>query len=79
MHRLAPLALVAALATGCFGSWSAARAVHRWNGQITGNKNVNSLIHFGLFVIPVYPIVGLGDFLIFNTVEFFTGKPMFDG
>jgi hypothetical protein len=85
MTRLAPIAVVAALAasgalasSGCYGSWSAARAVHRWNGHITQDRYVNSVIHFGLFVIPVYPIVALGDFFIFNTVEFFTGQPVFE-
>jgi hypothetical protein len=79
MRRLAPLVLAAALTNGCYGSWSAARAVHRWNGQVTQSRVANSVIHFGLFVVPVYPIVGFADFLVFNAVEFFTGQPVFAG
>ena len=79
MRRLAPLALAAALAAGCYGSYSAVHAIHHWNGQITQSKYTNSLIHFGLWVIPVYELVAFGDFLIFNNVEFFTGKPVFGG
>ena len=80
MKRLAPLALVAALATsGCYGSWSAAGSVHRWNGHVTSTRWLNSLIHFGLFIVPVYEVVAVGDLLVFNTVEFITKKPVFGG
>ena len=80
MKRLAPLAVAAALATsGCYGSYSAARALHRWNGHATKNKYVNSGLHFAMSVIPVYFLVAVGDFLIFNNVEFFTNKPVFGG
>lgn len=80
MKRLAPLVLAVALssqAAGCYGSYSAFNAVHRWNRTASSNKVVNSLIHFGLWVIPVYPITIVGDFLIFNTVEFATDQPVF--
>jgi hypothetical protein len=80
MKRLAPLALVAALATlpACYGSYSAFHAVHRWNGHATGNRIVNSLIHAGLVIVPVYLVVLVGDVLIFNNVEFVTEKPVFN-
>jgi hypothetical protein len=76
---LAPLALSAVLvgSAGCYGSYSASKALHRANGGI-GSPVVNSLVHFVLWVIPVYPIVITGDFLIFNNVEFITGKPVFN-
>jgi hypothetical protein len=80
MKRLAPLVLAAALSTtaaGCYGSYSAFHAVHGWNGHASGSKVVNSLIHFGFYVIPVYPLCLFGDLIIFNNVEFITGKPVF--
>lgn len=64
-------------AQGCYGSYGAFHAVHRWNGHATGSKVGNSAIHLGLWIIPVYPILLVGDFLIFNTVEFVTDKPVF--
>ena len=64
-------------ASGCYGSYGAFNKVHKWNGQATGSKLANSAIHLGLYILPVYPIVYLGDFLIFNTVEFITGEPVF--
>ena len=77
----APLVLcfvLAFAATGCLGSYSAMHAVNRWNSHATGSKIANSVIHFGLWVIPVYPLALAGDFLIFNNVEFFTGNRMFN-
>jgi len=79
MKRLAPVILAAALATtaGCYGSYGAFHAVHRWNGHATNNKVANSFIHFALWVIPVYELTLVGDFLIFNNIEFLTDEPVF--
>jgi hypothetical protein len=78
---LAPLVLSTVLATsaaGCYGSYSAFNSVHRWNGHATDNRIANSVIHFGLWVVPVYPIVLFADWLVFNNVEFISGKPVFN-
>jgi hypothetical protein len=80
MKRLAPIVLAAALsvsASGCYGSYGASRTLHRWNGQATGSKLANGVIHFGLYVIPVYELCWLGDFFIFNNLEFLTGNQVF--
>jgi hypothetical protein len=79
MKRLVPLALVAALAAqpACYGSYSATRALHRWNGHVTASPIGNSVINFGLWVIPVYPLCFVGDFLIFNNIEFITNTSVF--
>jgi hypothetical protein len=76
---LAPAILAATLAAApaCYGSYGAFHKVHKWNGTATTNKWSNSAIHLGLWIIPVYELVILGDFLIFNTVEHFTGKNPF--
>lgn len=78
---LAPLVLVGVLAAtqpACYGSYSAFHAVHKWNGTVSGNKIVNSAVHLGLWILPVYELMLLGDFIVFNTVEFATGKPVFN-
>ena len=79
MKRLAPLLVVAALATqpACYGSYGAFNSVHRWNGQATGSKVGNSALHLGLWIIPIYELALLGDFLIFNNIEFITGEKVF--
>lgn len=79
MKLLAPLALAAALAVqpGCYASFSAFHSLHQWNGHVTGSPIANSAIHAGLWIIPAYELTLLGDLIIFNTVEFATGKPVF--
>jgi hypothetical protein len=79
MKRLAPLAVVAMLASqpACYGSYGAFNKVHKWNGTASGNKIANSAIHLGFWILPVYPLCLVGDFLIFNNVEFITGTPVF--
>ena len=67
------LTLFAAGASGCYGQFALTRKLYAWNGEASGNKFANSLILFALIVIPVYELCGLGDWLIFNTVEVFTG------
>lgn len=81
MKCLAPLLLVSALATtqpACYGSYGAFNKIHKWNGKATGNKITNSAIHLGLWILPVYELCILGDFFIFNTIEFITGSNPLD-
>lgn len=80
MKQLATLALVATIAASqpaCYGSYSAFNTVHRWNGHATGSKVGNSVLHFGLWIVPVYELAIVGDFLLFNTIEFLTDRPVF--
>jgi hypothetical protein len=79
---LAALVLSVVLAStlgGCLGSYSAMHAVNRWNTHATGNRTVNSVIHFLFWIpLPVYELSIAGDWLIFNNIEFFTGKRVFN-
>jgi hypothetical protein len=60
--------------TGCHGSYGLTKKLLRWNGSL-GNKWLNSCVHFLMWVVPVYPIsIGLVDWLVLNTVEFWTGS-----
>jgi uncharacterized protein DUF3332 len=71
---------IAALAlanASCYGSYGAFNKIHSWNGTATSSKVGNSLIHFVLWVVPVYELCLLGDWLIFNNIEFVTGNPVF--
>lgn len=79
LKALAPLAVATALAAqpACYGSYGAFHSIHRWNGHATGSRVANSAIHLGLWILPVYEICLLGDFLVFNNIEFITGQPVF--
>jgi hypothetical protein len=70
----AVLAAVAVTASGCFGQFALTRKVYAWNGEVSQNKFANSLVFFALVVIPVYELCAFGDWIIFNTVEVFTGE-----
>lgn len=83
MKRIASLASAAALVAvlaaqpACYGSYSAFHAVHHWNGQVANNKVARSAVNAALWILPVYELTLLGDVIIFNTVEFITGNPVF--
>ncbi|MBX3723839.1 MAG: DUF3332 family protein [Turneriella sp.] len=69
------ISLVSILGTmNCNGGFVATRKIYNWN-QGLGNKWVQSIVMWVMIVIPVYPIVlVVGDFLILNTLEFWTGS-----
>lgn len=76
LPALALVATLAASSAGCYGSYGAFNKLHKWNGTV-GDKWVNSAVHFGLWIIPVYELALAGDFLVFNTIEHFTGSNPF--
>ncbi len=74
MTRALPALALALGSSGCYGSYAAFGHVHNWNGHATGSKVANSAIHLGFWIIPIYELCLLGDFLIFNNIEFLTGS-----
>jgi Domain of unknown function (DUF3332) len=72
--RRRALSLAAALAlSGCWGSFGATKGLWHWNDGL-GSKWVKWLVFFGLSIIPVYELFVLGDALVLNSVEFWTGS-----
>lgn len=67
-------ALLATTNVACYGQFALTHAVWGWNGHATNNKFVNSLLTWGLLIVPVYELAAVGDFLIFNTIEFWSGR-----
>lgn len=69
------IALAAAvLSTSCLGSFHAVSGLKSWNDSISDNKFVNNLLFWGMNIIPVYPLFVLGDTLVFNVIEFWSGS-----
>ncbi|MDG3582587.1 DUF3332 domain-containing protein [Galbibacter pacificus] len=62
------------LCSSCLGSFSAFNGLKDWNQGISGNKFVNNLVFWALWIVPVYEIFMLGDLIIFNVIEFWTGS-----
>ena len=65
---------LAFLLGGCLGPNSTANSLRNWNAEVTENKWANE----GIFVLtsPVHFLAWVGDVLIFNSWEFWTGKPL---
>lgn len=62
------------LNSSCTGSWGLLNKFSKWNMSITGNKYVNGIL--GIILSPVYGIVIGVDWIILNTIEFWTGRPL---
>lgn len=67
------LGLSAGTLINCYGSFSLIRKVYNWNGTV-GDKFVNTAVMWVLMIIPVYEFTGLIDFLVLNTIQFWTGR-----
>ncbi|MCA9539031.1 MAG: DUF3332 family protein, partial [Myxococcales bacterium] len=66
-------------AIGCYGKFAVTKKLHAWNGTV-GGKFVNSIVFWALVIIPVYEVLAVGDTLIFNVIEFWTGSnPIAEG
>lgn len=65
---------VAVAIPGCYGSFNLVRSVHRFNGEVSSEKWVDELFFLVLIIIPVYPLASLGDAIIFNSIEFWSGS-----
>ena len=62
------------LFSSCLGSFQAFNNLKDWNQGVSDNKFVNNLVFWGLNIIPVYGLFFLGDAIIFNVIEFWSGS-----
>jgi hypothetical protein len=78
MKQAKVLAAVVAVAmgSGCMGSFALTKGLYHFNDTITGNKIVNNVIFWALAILPVYELAVLGDVVILNTIEFWTGAKL---
>jgi hypothetical protein len=58
---------------GCYGKFALTRKLYNWNGTL-GDKWINTLGTWAMVIIPIYGLAGFADFVILNTIEFWTGK-----
>lgn len=79
-HRVGAILVAGGLLmSGCYGPFNLTRQLHTWNGQV-GDKYVNELVFlaFTVMPLPIYGVAVLADMLIFNAIEFWTGRnPVF--
>lgn len=58
---------------GCYGEFPLTKLVYELNGDISDNGFIQSIVMWVFIIIPVYGIAQLGDVVIFNLIEFWTG------
>ena len=73
------LAGAALLAVSCMGPFNMTKSVHHRNNNVgdpasTGGKWANEGVFLACVIIPVYGFTMLADAVVFNSVEFWTGK-----
>lgn len=62
------------LFNSCLGSFSAFNSLRDWNDGLTSSKFLDNLIFWVLNIIPVYGLFIVGDMIIFNVIEFWSGS-----
>ena len=83
MKRMVSLVVSVVIAAttlqGCYGKMALTRKVYKINGQVQ-DKFVRSLVTWVFVIVPVYAVSALADFILFNTIEFWSGKnPVTEG
>lgn len=85
MKKLATKALACALCaamlsmSSCIGSFTLTNRLLSWNNHV-GNKFINELVFFGLWILPVYEVCAFVDVIVLNSIEFWGGSnPMAKG
>ena len=75
----ASLLTASLMLSGCLGQNALFDRVQDWNATATEEKFVNQGISFVFWWVPVYGLTLLGDVIIFNSVEFWTGENPISG
>ena len=77
LRRAAVLTLVAATmatSSACFGSFNATRKLWMFNRDVSKNKFAQEVVFLAMNIVPVYGVGAFLDAVVFNTVEFWSGK-----
>ncbi|MBQ9694156.1 MAG: DUF3332 family protein [Kiritimatiellae bacterium] len=67
---------VAAVSTGCIGKFRLTNKVLAWNENVHEEEWAQEAVFLLLHFIPVYPISIFADAIVFNSIEFWTEKPV---
>lgn len=70
------LVAITPLSMSCYGRFPLTKAIYRFNGDVTNNKWIHSIILWIFVLLPVYSIAMLGDAIILNLIEFWTGESL---
>ena len=71
------IAAIAASMTGCVGSMAVTGKLMQFNVEVVDNRYARAGVNF--LLAPVYAITTAADYIIFNSLEFWTGKNPING
>jgi hypothetical protein len=70
-RTLLTLAIVAPLlGPSCLGPNNLFNSLRNWNAELSDQDWINEIVFLVLNIIPVYGVALLGDYIIFNTVDY---------
>lgn len=64
---------VALFSLGCLGPNRLHDSIRNWNAEVTDQDWLTEVIFLGLTIIPVYGFAYLGDILVVNTIDYWSG------
>jgi hypothetical protein len=70
---------LALLSSGCIGQFGLTGKVRQFNLEQSKDRFGREILFVILYIIPIYPFAGLADIIIFNSMEFWSGKNPIDG
>jgi hypothetical protein len=59
---------------GCYGAFPLTNKIYKFNGDISHHKIIQTVVFWVFVIVPVYEIGMLGDAIICNLIEFWTGE-----
>jgi hypothetical protein len=72
---IAALSLCSALSlSSCLGPNHCYNNLANWNAELSDMHWLNEVVFIGFNIIPVYGVFLWGDYLIFNTIDYWSGS-----
>jgi len=68
------VAMLPFLFGGCYGAFPLTNKIYKFNGDISHHKIIQTVVFWVFVIVPVYEIGMLGDAIICNLIEFWTGE-----
>lgn len=64
---------------GCLGPNHCYNNLATWNAELTEMHWLNEIVFIGMNIIPVYGLFLFGDYIVFNTIDYWAGKDSWPG
>jgi hypothetical protein len=79
LKTIAGLLVAVMMFSGCMGHSALSSKVIRWNLETAESRWGREGVFVGLWITLVYPVCGILDLIIFNSIEFWSGENSING